>query len=101
MFANKYLQISIFPLISHKNKAIRMCLMFAAKECGMASIARKGCSLFEKGCASIALWGATQNQIATETSNLVFYICIMHRYYLKLFKKICQKLCVQGRTKEF
>ena len=101
MFANKYLQISIFPLISHKNKAIRMCLMFAAKECGMASIARKGCSLFEKGCASIALWGATQNQIATETSNLVFYICIVRKRYLKLFIKIGQKLCVQGHTKEF
>ena len=40
------------------------------------------------------------DQIAIETSNLVFYFCIIYSY-LKLFTKIGQKLCVQGQTKEF
>ena len=43
----------------------------------------------------------TQKQITAETSNLVFYICIMYRCYLKLFVKIGQNLCVQGHAKEF
>ena len=34
-------------------------------------------------------------------SNLVFYICILNRWYSNLFIKIGQKLCVQGHTKEF
>ena len=42
-----------------------------------------------------------QKQIAAETSNLIFYICTIYRYYLKHFIKIESKLCVQGHTKEF
>ena len=43
----------------------------------------------------------TQKQTTAETSNLLFYICIIYRCYLKLFMKIGQKLCVQGHTKGF
>ena len=35
----------------------------------------------------------TQNQMTAETSNLVFYICIIRRCYLKPFMKIGLKLC--------
>ena len=35
----------------------------------------------------------TQKQLTAETSNLVFYICIIRRCYLKLFMKIRLKLC--------
>ena len=50
-------------------------------------------------CASVI--SITQKQKTAETSNLMFYICIIHTPYLKLFIKIGQKLCVQGHTKEF
>ena len=50
-------------------------------------------------CVSVI--SINQKQITAETSNLVFYICIIYRCYLKLFMKIGQKLCVQGHTKEF
>ena len=40
-----------------------------------------------------------QKQIATETTNSIFSICIMCRWYLKFFMKIGQKLCVHGITK--
>ena len=43
----------------------------------------------------------TQKQFTAEISNLVFYICITSKCYLKLFMKIGPKLCVQGYTKEF
>ena len=52
-------------------------------------------------CVRVSLISITQKQIAAETSNLVFYICIRHKCDLKLFIKIGQKLCVQGHTKEF
>ena len=41
----------------------------------------------------------TRKQITEETSNLIFYTCIICRYYLKLFIKIEQKLFVQGHSK--
>ena len=50
-------------------------------------------------CASFIT--VTQKQIAAESSNLAFYICIIRRYYLKRFIKIGQKLCVQERIKKF
>ena len=55
-------------------------------------------------CIRLCVWlyaycNITQKQITTETSILVFYICIMYRCYLKLFIKIGQKLCVQGTQK--
>ena len=37
-------------------------------------------------------------QITAEISNLVFYICIIYRCFLKLSIKIRQKLCEQGYT---
>ena len=51
-------------------------------------------------CVSVCVISIAQNQITAESSNLVFYICIIYRYYLKLSKKIGQKLCLQGHTKE-
>ena len=50
-------------------------------------------------CASVII--IIQKQIAAETSNLIFNICIMCRCYLKLFIKTGRKLCVQGHTKGF
>ena len=47
----------------------------------------------------LCLIGIIQKHISAEISNLVFYICIMYRCYLKFFIKIGQKLCVQGHTK--
>ena len=52
-------------------------------------------------CMGVCIINITQKQITAEVSNLVFYICIMYRRYLKLFTKIRQKLCVQEHTKEF
>ena len=37
-------------------------------------------------CVSVI--SITQKQITAETSNFVFYICIMYKCYLKLFIKI-------------
>ena len=50
-------------------------------------------------CVCVYVISITQKQIAAETSNVVFYICIVHRCYLKHFIKIGQKLCVQEHTK--
>ena len=52
-------------------------------------------------CVCVTFISITQKQNTAETSNLVFYISIMYRCYLKLFIKIGQKLCVQGHIKEF
>ena len=41
----------------------------------------------------------TQKQITAESSNLIFYICIMYKRYLEPFIKIGQKLCTQGKQK--
>ena len=41
----------------------------------------------------VYLLSESQKQIRVETLNLVFYICIMFRYYLNLFIKIGQKVC--------
>ena len=38
--------------------------------------------------------------VSAETSNLVFYICIIF-CYLKQFKKLGQIICIQRHTKEF
>ena len=43
----------------------------------------------------------TQKQITEETSDLVFYICIMYRCYLKFFIKIGQIFCIQRYTQKF
>ena len=58
-------------------------------------------NIFSVWSVCVSVISITQKQITAETSNLVFYICIMRRCYLKLFMKIAQKLCVQGHTKEF
>ena len=39
-------------------------------------------------CVSVSVISITKKKITSETSNLVFYICIMYKYYLKLFIKI-------------
>ena len=52
-------------------------------------------------CASDSVISITPKQIIAKTPNLVFYICIISRCYLKLYIKIGQKLCVQEHTKEF
>ena len=49
-------------------------------------------------CVSVI--SITQKQITAETSNLVFNIRGIYRYYLKHFMKIGQKFCMQGHTKE-
>ena len=51
-------------------------------------------------CVNVAVISITQKQITANTPNMVFYVSIMYRCYLKLFIKIEQKLCVQGLTKE-
>ena len=40
-----------------------------------------------------------QKQIPAETLNLVFYICIICRFYLKHFMEIRQIVCIQRYTK--
>ena len=50
-------------------------------------------------CVSVI--SITLKQITTEASNLVFYICIMYRCYLKRFIKIGQIICIQRYTKIF
>ena len=52
-------------------------------------------------CVCVSVISQIQKQIIAKTSNLVFYICIMYRYLLKLFMMIGQKLCVQGYKKEY
>ena len=52
-------------------------------------------------CVCVPVINITQKQIAAESSNLAFNICVIGRCYLKLFVKIGQKLCVQGHRKEF
>ena len=42
-----------------------------------------------------------KKQIIVETPNLVFYNCIICRWYLKLFMKIRQIVCVRVHTKGF
>ena len=42
----------------------------------------------------------TKKEIAASTPNLVFYICIICRYYLKLFMKFEHKYFAQGHTKK-
>ena len=55
-------------------------------------------SLCECACAcvsvSVSVISITQKEITAQTSNLLFYIFIMHRCYFKLFQEIGQKLCV-------
>ena len=41
----------------------------------------------------------TQKQITVETSNLIFYICITYRCYLRIFIKMGPKFCEQEHTK--
>ena len=53
----------------------------------------------ESVCVSVI--SITKKQITAETSNKVFYDCIIRRCYLKLFIKIGEKLYVQRHTKEF
>ena len=53
----------------------------------------------ESVCVCVTFISITQKEIVAETSNLVFYICITYRCYLKLFIKIGQKLYVQGHPK--
>ena len=38
-------------------------------------------------CKCLSIINITQQLIAAETSNLVFYICIIRRYDMKLFMK--------------
>ena len=52
-------------------------------------------------CVCVSVISITQKQITAESSNLAFYICLIGGCYWKLFIKVEQKLCVQGRTKEF
>ena len=52
-------------------------------------------------CVSVSVISITQKLVTAETSNLVFYILIINKLYLKHFIKIGQKLCVQEHTKEF
>ena len=44
---------------------------------------------------------STPKQIAVETKNLLFYICIIFRWYLKLYVEVEQIICVQKHTKKF
>ena len=57
-------------------------------------------SLYVCVSVCVSVISITQKQITAETSNLVFYICIIYRCCLKLFIKTEQKLCVQGYKKE-
>ena len=52
----------------------------------------------ERVCLSVI--NITQKQIIIETPNLVLYMCIISRCYLKLFMKIRPIVCFQGHTKE-
>ena len=60
-----------------------------------------GLSLAFGLCVCVSVIGIFQKQITAESSSLVFYICVIYRWYLKLFIKVGQKLCVQGHAKEF
>ena len=57
--------------------------------------------IFSVSSVCVSVISITQKQITAESSNVVLYICITGRCYLKHFIKIEQKLCVQGHTKEF
>ena len=50
-------------------------------------------------CVCVFFICITQKLIVAETLNLVFYICIIYRCYLKLFMNIGQMICVQRHTK--
>ena len=52
-------------------------------------------------CVCVSVISIAQKQITAETSNLVFYIYIISRCYLKHFLMVGEKPCVQGYTKEF
>ena len=81
---------------SYKNKMHYYFLLpISRKNIVLASNFRNG------DCASVCVSAVsiTQKQIAAETSNWVFFMCITV-YYLKLFYKDWTKLCVQGWTKE-
>ena len=48
-------------------------------------------------CVFVPVNSITQKQVIAETSNMAFYICAIGRCYLRLFIKIGQKVCVQGK----
>ena len=52
-------------------------------------------------CVSVFSYQHYSKKFTSEISNLVFFISIMYRCYLKLFIKIRQKLCLQRHIKEF
>ena len=64
-------------------------------------------SVFVSACVSVyvsvsvSVISITQNQITAETSNLVFYICIMYKCYLKLFIKTDKNSVYRGRQKNY
>ena len=49
---------------------------------------------------SLCVTSITPKQIISET-NFLFYICIIHRWYSRLFIKIGQIIRIQGPAKEF
>ena len=53
------------------------------------------------GVGSVSVSSISPKQIILEISNLVFYICIIYRCYLKLFIKIGQRLWVLRHKKGF
>ena len=52
-------------------------------------------------CMCVSVISITQKKIAADTSNFVFYICILFKCNIKLSMKIGKKLCVEGITKNF
>ena len=58
-------------------------------------------SHFERLALYLSVICIIQLQMTAETSNLLFYIGILWRCHLKLFRKIGQNHCVQGHTKGF
>ena len=50
-------------------------------------------------CVCVSVISITQKQIIPDTSNLIFYFCIMYRCYLKLFYKNQTKTLSTGEHK--
>ena len=77
-----------------------VCLCACVSVCLFVCVCMRVC-VYVCACMCVYVISISQKQIAAESSNLVFYICIICKCDLKLFIKIGQKLCVQGHTKEF